>query len=215
RDLDVRGGGDLLGEDLAGHMALLGVDLYRHVLDRALRRAAGDAVEGDFVPELRLDMADGIPEDYVPDPEMRIALYAAAARLDGVAAVDNFAIELADRFGPPPEAVQNLLLLCRLKVLCRRAGVNRVVAGPKAVVLHLRRDGRADRARPPAGWTREEDRLVRRHPVAPDAEHRGVVAAVRLLQRLAGSDRRRRALPLNSPQSRDGDLPCSAQAQLR
>ncbi|MGE0718604.1 MAG: DEAD/DEAH box helicase, partial [Alphaproteobacteria bacterium] len=73
RDLDLRGGGDLLGEDQAGHMALLGVDLYRHVLDRAKRRAAGDAVEGDYVPEFRHDKADGNPEDYVPDPEMRIA----------------------------------------------------------------------------------------------------------------------------------------------
>ncbi|BBK42939.1 transcription-repair-coupling factor [Allostella vacuolata] len=188
RDLDLRGAGDLLGEDQAGHVALLGLDLYRHLLDRAMRRAAGEAVEEEWSPDLRIDLEYGIPEDYVPDPEMRIALHAAAARLDSAAAIDRFAGELADRFGPPPEPTRNLLALCRLRLLCRQAGVARLIAGPRALALHLRPGGPADRATPPSGWCREEDRLVLRRDADaadPAAGQDAIDAATRLLRAVA------------------------------
>ncbi|BBK32675.1 transcription-repair-coupling factor [Allostella humosa] len=194
-DLDQRGAGDLLGEDQSGHMALVGAEFYRYLLDRALRTARGEAVEAPWTPELLVDLGDGIPEDYVPEPDIRIALYAAAAKLDGEDAIDRFAGELVDRFGPLPPPVAGLITFCRLRTLCQQAGIARLVAGPKAVVLHLRPDGRAEgAAKLPRGWLRQDDRLVLRWPRELAAEAIGPAAAdaaARLLRGLRASARRR------------------------
>src|SRR3954469_26062042 len=76
RDLDLRGAGDLLGEEQAGHVKVIGADLYRHLLGRALRLARGEASGEESPPVLNLGIAGRIPEDYVPELEVRINLYA-------------------------------------------------------------------------------------------------------------------------------------------
>lgn len=137
RDLDLRGAGDLFSEDQAGHVTLVGVGLYRHLLDRALRAARGEAVE-DWRPELNLGAAGAIPPDWVPEPEVRIDLHARLARLDSDEAIDALAEEIEDRFGAPPEAVAALFDRMRIVRLCARLGVARVDAGPQAIALRLR-----------------------------------------------------------------------------
>ncbi|MDQ4061081.1 MAG: DEAD/DEAH box helicase, partial [Pseudomonadota bacterium] len=106
RDLDLRGAGDLLGEEQAGHVKLIGVGLYQHFLERALRVARGEAPGDDWSPELNLGLTGLIPEDYVPEAEVRINLYARLARLQRSGEIDAFGDEIEDRFGPMPEAVR-------------------------------------------------------------------------------------------------------------
>jgi transcription-repair coupling factor (superfamily II helicase) len=138
RDMDLRGAGDLLGEQQTGHVKLIGIDLYRHMLERALAAARGEKLDSDWSPELRLDFSGLIPADYVPEPEVRIGLYARLARLHAMADIEAFDDEIADRFGEPPEAVQKFLGIARVRQLCRRLDVARVDCGPQALALTFR-----------------------------------------------------------------------------
>jgi transcription-repair coupling factor (superfamily II helicase) len=144
RDLDARGAGDLFGEDQAGHVKLIGMGLYQHLLDRALQTARGEPPPEEWSPEFNLGLADRIPEDYVPDAEVRINLYARLAKLADAGDIDAFSDEIEDRFGPQPGPVRELVLLTRLKHLCRRGGISRVDAGPQAIALTFRTDARGD-----------------------------------------------------------------------
>ena len=109
RDLDLRGAGDLLGADQAGHVRLIGTGLYQRLLARALERARGQAPADGHPVELRLGIPVVIPDGYVPEQEVRIELYRRLSTVAGEAAVEEFALELADRFGPPPEPVRHLI----------------------------------------------------------------------------------------------------------
>lgn len=135
RDLDHRGAGDLFGEDQAGHMKLIGVSLYQHLLGRALAEARGEAQAEQIPPELNIDAPGHIPEDYVPEPEVRINLYARLARLEDEEEVDAIEEEIRNRFGPPPPAVERLVALARLREQCRDQDVLRIDAGPQAIAL--------------------------------------------------------------------------------
>ena len=135
RDLDIRGAGDLVGEDQAGHLKLIGVGLYQWLLERAVRQARGQPVDDRQEPELALGAEGELSETYIPDAEMRLNLYARLSRLDTPKAVRAFAHELEDRFGPPPVEAQTLLDLATLSRLARRLGVTRLSAGPKGVAL--------------------------------------------------------------------------------
>jgi transcription-repair coupling factor (superfamily II helicase) len=135
RDLDQRGAGDLFGEDQAGHMKLIGVSLYQHLLTRALAQARGETQAEEVRPELNIDAPGYIPVDYVPEPEVRINLYARLARLADEEEVGAIEEEIRNRFGPPPPAVERLAALARLREQCRLEGVSRIDAGPQAIAL--------------------------------------------------------------------------------
>ena len=162
RDLDFRGGGDLVGDDQAGHMALIGASLYQKVLERAVRLARGE-VATEPLPPPRLDAGACLPVDYIPDATLRINLYARLARVGSAAEVERLADEIADRFGPPPEAVVGLLAATRLGALAAEAGVTRISSGPKATAFTLA-PGRLNdmRLQFPANDDRRwfEDRLI-------------------------------------------------------
>ncbi|PXA88625.1 DEAD/DEAH box helicase [Nostoc sp. 3335mG] len=134
RDLDIRGAGDLLGDTQAGHMKLIGIDLYQHLLGAALRRARGEAVER-WAPELNLGGRGTLPEHWIPEADVRLTLYARVARLTSEAEIDAFEEELVDRFGPLPEGAATLIAHVRLGVAARHAHVARVDAGPSAIAL--------------------------------------------------------------------------------
>ncbi|RZJ95625.1 MAG: DEAD/DEAH box helicase, partial [Brevundimonas sp.] len=137
RDLDLRGGGDLVGDEQAGHIRLIGASLYQRVLGRALRLASGES-DGDPVrPKLNLASGGGLPEDYVPDATVRINLYARLAQLSTVEDIDALHEEIEDRFGPLPEAAETLLTAARLAVLAMAAGVIEIASGPKATAFTL------------------------------------------------------------------------------
>jgi transcription-repair coupling factor (superfamily II helicase) len=180
RDLDLRGAGDLLGSDQAGHVKLIGTGLYQHLLERALRRTRGEAVAEDWTPELRLGTGAAIPADYVPEPELRLDLYARLARLDGLPGVDELAEEIADRFGPPPEPVARLLALAAIRERCRALEIARLEAGPKATAAVFRDPTKAPAAGRPLRWSGE--RLLWDCPAGTAAER--LAAATALLDRL-------------------------------
>lgn len=134
RDLDMRGAGDLLGEEQAGHVKLIGVDLYQHLLEQALRSVRGEAVD-DWTPEINIGAGGRFPENWIADEDIRIGLYGRFARLRDKQELDSFEDELADRFGEPPTEAQLLFNRARLRITAKAAEVQRVDAGPAAIAL--------------------------------------------------------------------------------
>ncbi len=134
RDLDMRGAGDLLGDTQAGHMRLIGVELYQQLLEDALRTARGETVER-WTPELRIGVEGRLPAEWIPDEDLRISLYARLGRLRDDAELDDFEAELEDRFGELPEEAALLIALARLRERMRMLGIARIDAGPAAIAL--------------------------------------------------------------------------------
>ncbi len=143
RDLDMRGAGDLLGGAQAGHMKLIGVDLYQHLLQAGISRARGEDVDR-WTPELHLGIAGTFPEAWIPDVSVRLALYARLARIDCAGALDSLEAEIEDRFGTVPQEAATLLQVAALRLAARELGIRRIDAGPGAIALSF--DGPA----PPA-----------------------------------------------------------------
>jgi transcription-repair coupling factor (superfamily II helicase) len=137
RDLDLRGAGELLGEEQAGHVNLLGLGLYQHLMANAIARTRGKPVE-DWSPEVKIGPVGRIPEVYVPEEEIRINLHARLHRLGDVAGLDSLEEEIADRFGPVPAEMASLLATARIRVLSRALGIAKLEAGPQALALSLR-----------------------------------------------------------------------------
>lgn len=143
RDLDLRGAGELLGESQAGHLSLIGVELYQHLLERAMRVARGEQVTEEWMPELAIGVSAGFPRDYVSEETLRVELHGRLARIlrrGELASLTAFEEEIEDRFGVLPEAVTNLLTLCRLRARCRRLDIARLEVGPAGAAATFRGD---------------------------------------------------------------------------
>ena len=134
-DLDQRGAGDLLGDDQAGHLRLIGTDLYRYVLSRALARAHGETVEETPEPDIALDVPAYLPNTYIPEADTRLRLYHRLASLEDEEEIGDMAAEFADRFGVIPPPAGALLDLARLRLRCRAHRIAAIQAGPRAVAL--------------------------------------------------------------------------------
>jgi transcription-repair coupling factor (superfamily II helicase) len=140
-DMDIRGAGNLLGEEQSGHIREVGIELYQQMLEEAVMAAKADpeaAGQPDWTPQISLGTSVLIPESYVTDLGIRLGLYRRIAGLVGEAQIEGFAAELIDRFGPLPAEVENLLKVVAIKRLCLEAGVERIEAGPKGAVVHFR-----------------------------------------------------------------------------
>ncbi len=140
-DLDIRGAGNLLGEEQSGHIKEVGFELYQEMLEEAVASLKAGGEEGPeerWSPQITIGMAVMIPESYVPDLQLRMQLYRRLAELDDAGEIDAFGAELIDRFGPLPQEVEHLLKIVFVKALCRRANVEKVDAGPKGVVIGFR-----------------------------------------------------------------------------
>jgi transcription-repair coupling factor (superfamily II helicase) len=140
-DLDIRGAGNMLGEEQSGHIKEVGFELYQQMLEEAVAEQRGQIVEdaGQWSPLITVGAAIMIPEEYVSDLQLRLALYRRLADLSDIADIDAFGAELIDRFGPLPDEVQHLLKIVYIKVLCRAANVEKLDAGPKGVVIQFRK----------------------------------------------------------------------------
>ncbi len=150
-DLDLRGAGNLLGDEQSGHIREIGIELYQQMLEDAVAgiRAEGarqKPVERDWTPNINLGLPVLIPEDYVSDLPVRLGLYRRIGGLQNDAESEALAAELVDRFGKLPEEVENLLETVALKRACREAGVEKLDAGPKGIVLSFRKNEFADPA---------------------------------------------------------------------
>jgi len=175
RDLDLRGAGDLIGDEQAGHLKLIGAALYQKLLARAIGVAKGEIEGPDWIPELNVGLTGAFPESYVPDATVRINLYVRLARIADLKDVEDYAGEVEDRFGTPPEEVVNLLDLARLRALARRAGIVRVDAGPKAIALT---PARSDQTPHIAGLEANNGRLIIRTATTDDRSRTDAVMAL-------------------------------------
>ncbi|MGE5202208.1 MAG: TRCF domain-containing protein, partial [Acidobacteriota bacterium] len=141
-DMDIRGAGNLLGEEQSGHIREVGIELYQQLLEEAVAAtrtgvAAPAETPEEWTPQITIGMPVLIPEGYVADLNVRLGLYRRVAALLDQREIDAFAAELVDRFGPLPPEVENLLDIIAIKRLCRAAGIEKVEAGPKGAVLSL------------------------------------------------------------------------------
>jgi len=183
-DLDIRGAGNLLGDEQSGHIREVGIELYQQMLEDAVAEMRAEkgrkrAEARDWTPNIGLGLPVLIPEAYVRDLPARLGLYRRIGALDNDAESEAMAAELVDRFGKLPEEVENLLHVVALKRLCRSAGVEKLDAGPKGMVLSFR----ANKFRNPAGliaWLGKKGGLVRLRP-----DHKlAIVAEMTVAQRV-------------------------------
>jgi transcription-repair coupling factor (superfamily II helicase) len=158
RDLDLRGAGDLLGEEQAGHMRLIGADLYQHMLAAALKSARGAPTE-QWTPELNVEAAGQLPGEWIPDADIRIALYCRLARLETQIELDAFEDELEDRFGAIPKPAEALLLLSQIRVAAHATNIVRIDAGPEAIAF-TPRNAAAGADLAGLGLSRKADRFI-------------------------------------------------------
>src|SRR5271169_3443322 len=140
-DLDIRGAGNLLGEEQSGHIKEVGFELYQSMLEEAivnLKAGVSEPAAARWSPQITVGMPVLIPEDYVADLSVRLSLYRRLADLETDGEIDNFAAELRDRFGVLPDEVRYLFKIAAIKGYCRRANIEKVDAGPKGAVITFR-----------------------------------------------------------------------------
>ena len=202
-DLDLRGAGNLLGEEQSGHIREVGFELYQHMLEEAISRMkAGDLEDavgdGDWSPQLNLGLTVMIPESYVPDLDLRMSLYRRLSALGGKQELEGFAAELHDRFGKPPPEVETLLRVVRIKATCKRAGIARLDGGAKGATVHFRADRFADprglvdwiQAQQGQAKVRDNKLVVRRDWADETDKLRGAFAIARDLAKLVEAESR-------------------------
>ncbi|MCA0856276.1 transcription-repair coupling factor [Phaeobacter italicus] len=146
QDLDIRGAGNLLGEEQSGQMRDVGYELYQSMLEEAIAKIKSGELEGlsaaddQWAPQINLGVPVLIPEDYVPDLDVRLGLYRRLSDLSTKVELEGFAAELIDRFGPLPKEVNTLMLVVRIKAMCKRAGIAKLDGGPKGATIQFHND---------------------------------------------------------------------------
>ncbi len=176
-DLDIRGAGNLLGEEQSGHIKEVGFELYQQMLEEAVLslKAGISAPAADrWSPSITIGTPVLIPEDYVADLSVRLALYRRLAEIEDERDIESFAAELVDRFGPLPREVEHLLQVVAIKGLSRRANVEKLEAGPKGVVLSFR-DNIFGNPEGLIAYIREQGSGVRMRPDPKDAKAQQLV----------------------------------------
>ncbi|MCZ4282599.1 transcription-repair coupling factor [Kiloniella laminariae] len=147
-DMDIRGAGNLVGDEQSGHIKEVGVELYQQMLEEAIATLRSDEVndvsEDVWSPQINIGSSVLIPDHYVADLNVRLGLYRRLSGLTERAEIDGFAAELIDRFGDIPVEVENLLQVMMIKGLCKECGVEKVDAGPKGAVISFRNDSFAN-----------------------------------------------------------------------
>ena len=146
QDLDIRGAGNLLGDEQSGQMRDVGYELYQSMLEEAIAKIRAGEMEGlseaddQWAPQINLGVPVLIPEKYVPDLDVRLGLYRRLSSLTTKVELEGFAAELIDRFGKLPREVNTLLLVVRIKAMCKRAGIAKLDGGPKGATLQFHND---------------------------------------------------------------------------
>jgi transcription-repair coupling factor (superfamily II helicase) len=207
QDLDIRGAGNLLGEEQSGNMRDVGYELYQTMLEEAIAKIKAGELEGlseaddQWAPQINLGVPVLIPEDYVPDLDLRLGLYRRLSSLTTKVELEGFAAELIDRFGKLPKEVNTLLLVVRIKAMCKRAGIAKLDGGPKGATIQFHNDKFAN----PAGLVEfikgqkglakvKDNKIVVRRDRKADADKiKGAFAIARDLAEKAGTIKRKSA----------------------
>ncbi len=203
QDLDIRGAGNLLGEAQSGQIREVGYELYQQMLEEAIARIkAGEMgistdIEETWSPQINLGVPVLIPESYVPDLDVRLGLYRRLSSLATKVELEGFAAELIDRFGKLPREVNMLMLVMRIKGMCKRAGIARLDGGPKGAVLQFHNDRFASpeglvtflQAQKGLAKVRDNKLVIRRDWKAPADRIKGAFAIARDLAQIAAGAR--------------------------
>ena len=145
-DLDLRGAGNLLGEEQSGHIKEVGYELYQQMLEETIAKIKSGELQGlssvddHWAPQINLGVPVMIPEAYIPDLDVRLGLYRRLSGLGTKVELEGFAAELIDRFGALPKEVTTLMLIVRIKAMCKRAGIGRLDVGPKGATVQFHQD---------------------------------------------------------------------------
>jgi transcription-repair coupling factor (superfamily II helicase) len=145
-DLDLRGAGNLLGEEQSGHIKEVGYELYQQMLEETIAKIKSGEINGlsqvddNWSPQINLGVPVMIPEDYIPDLDIRLGLYRRLSSLATKVELEGFAAELIDRFGALPREVNTLMVIVRIKALCKKAGISRLDVGPKGANVQFHND---------------------------------------------------------------------------
>ena len=168
-DLELRGAGDLLGAEQSGNVASVGLDMFCSMLDDAVHELRGETVIHEVDPELSFDVTALLPDDYVSDVGLRLSLYKRLASAVDEGHVGEIAVEMEDRFGPPPPEARSLVRLMTMKCELRKMRVLGCEAHARSVTLHLRDDTPLDPKKvldlvkqPRSPYKLTPDRLTRR-----------------------------------------------------
>ena len=145
-DLDIRGAGNLLGDEQSGHIKEVGFELYQSMLEDAIIEQKSGVSERreEFAPQINVEAPILIPEAYVPDLDLRMGLYRRLGDLDDRQGVEAFAAELIDRFGKLPQETQNLLQIVETKINCKKACIAKLDVGAKGAVITFAERGFPD-----------------------------------------------------------------------
>jgi transcription-repair coupling factor (superfamily II helicase) len=203
-DLDIRGAGNLLGDEQSGHIKEVGFELYQSMLEDAIieLKAGGIPQRDEFTPQISVDAPIMIPEAYVPDLDLRMGLYRRIGDLEDRAAIDEFAAELIDRFGPLPEETGNLMKIVEVKLNCRDAFVAKLDIGAKGAVVTFADSGfpdlagllgYVDRLKGAAKLRPDSKMVVARDWPTPDARLNGALQISRGLARVAAAGAKKEA----------------------
>ena len=166
-DLDIRGAGNLLGDEQSGHIKEVGYELYQQMLTdaiEALKAGEEEPAEELWSPTITVGAPVTIPETYVEDLQLRLQLYRRLSGIVDEAEIESFAAELIDRFGPLPPEVEQLMEIVAIKALARQAHVEKVEAGPKGIIISFRDNSFAN----PQGLVRFVAEQGNRAKVRPD-----------------------------------------------
>jgi transcription-repair coupling factor (superfamily II helicase) len=139
-DLQIRGGGTILGPTQSGHIASVGYEMYLQLMERTMRELKGEPVEPEVEPEIKVNWSAYIPEDYVSGIDQRLVSYKRLARMTETSEVEAFHEELRDRFGPLPEPARVLVDKIVLKVMCKKLGIERLELADQRLVLAFSQD---------------------------------------------------------------------------
>jgi transcription-repair coupling factor (superfamily II helicase) len=187
RDLELRGAGNILGTEQSGHIAMVGYEMYCALLERAVRQKKKMPPRESIDVNIDLPGEAYLPRSYVPDMRSKIDLYRRLARLTGERAVDDFASELTDRFGPLPAVTTHLLELARLRIWAHRWGIQEIRIENRFVVLgYTSREKLARLVERSGGRLRVADRASAYLPLVPGVvESAALFADVKSLLRPA------------------------------
>ena len=192
-DLELRGGGDVLGAEQSGFVASVGFDLFVHMLEEAMHELRGEVVVHDVDPELSFDVDALLPEDYVADVGVRLSLYKRLASARDEAEVEELASEMQDRFGAPPLEARKFVELMRLKTELRKLRALGCEATARSVTLHLKDDTPLDPAKigqlvakKGSPYRLSPDGRLMRRALESEALADGLALADRMLDELSG-----------------------------
>jgi transcription-repair coupling factor (superfamily II helicase) len=134
-DLEIRGGGTILGASQSGHIAAVGYEMFLQLMEDAIADLKGDPSVRPLDPEINIQLSAYFSESYIPDIDQRMMLYRRLARMEELQEIGDLRTELADRFGPLPDEANHLLFKILLKVLARKAGVSRLDLKDQKLIL--------------------------------------------------------------------------------